>query len=448
VWTSLRSRRREWAIGAAIAIVAIAAASLAMPALTGSAAASPAADATPGADPTGLSSISLATATAGLPSPSDTGTPTPLPTPTATPFPLIDMFAPMPPESPAPANHHVPSEKPGPPLVDPGRDIPDQSFLWLVAKASGRVVLSNGKIDLLAAGTYPLANPLTGAALPDARTLDVGWTRWIIEPTGTGKDAKNNSYTDLTYWNLCGPGAATVALYYWQQLTGHPDVTGMAGYFLEPYKASGVGWPSPGPVFVGTNGKQQHVGTYWNGRMRAPGYWANSRGFVMYMAMAVLPAGWTSPGIDVFVGGDGKPLYPTRGSPPNDMQAALNWEASGHAADWAETWYANVPKWDPTMARDLQAAVMLDVGRDGVPVIVQADTYYLPNWKNGSRTPHTRHSVTIVGYDNEARTFTYLDTCGRSCNSRGGNANGQVHVISQAQMVQAVSQDWGMGFVW
>jgi hypothetical protein len=443
--TSLRSRRRGWAIGGAVAvvaIVAIAAASLAMPALTGSAAAPSAGSSF--ADPSGLPSAPLDTATPEPSSPSVTGTPTPLPTPTATPFPLIDMFAQRPPESPPPAAHNVPSERPGPPLVDPGRDIPDQSFGWLVTKASGRVVLLNGKIGLLPSGTYPLADPVTGAALPEARTLDVGWTRWIIEPTGTGKDAKNNSYTDLTYWNLCGPGAATVTLYYWQQLTGHPDVTGMAGYFLEPYKASGVAWPSPGPAF----GKQQSVGTYWNGRMRAPGYWANSRGFLMYMAMAVLPAGWTSPGIDVFVGGDGKPLYPTRGSPPNDMQAALNWEASGHAANWAETWYANVNKWDPTMARDLQVAVMLDVGRDGVPVIVQADTYYLPNWKNGSRTPHTRHSVAIVGYDNKAKTFTYLDTCGRSCNSRSGNANGQIHVISQAQMVQAVSQDWGMGFVW
>jgi hypothetical protein len=58
--------------------------------------------------------------------------------------------------------------------------------------------------------------------------------------------------------------------------------------------------------------------------------------------------------------------------------------------------------------------------------------------------------VTIVGYDNSANppTYTYLDTCGRSCNSRPGNANGKVHVISQAAMVKAVSKDFGMGFIW
>jgi hypothetical protein len=65
-------------------------------------------------------------------------------------------------------------------------------------------------------------------------------------------------------------------------------------------------------------------------------------------------------------------------------------------------------------------------------------------------TPHTRHAISIVGYDNTANppTFTYLDTCGRSCNNRGGNQNGQIHVISQAQMVKAITDGNGMGFIW
>jgi hypothetical protein len=437
-------------VGAAIAIiVVIAAVALAIPAGAGSAGA-------PSGDPASLSSASNAPGSAETaaptlsPSPSERVTFTPWPTATPRPFALIDMFAPEPPETPPPAGHHVPTEPPGPPLVDPGRDFREQSFGWLVAKASGRVALVNGTITILPSGTYPLVNPITGADLPAARTLDTTWTRWIIEPPAYGKDAKGNSYSDLTYWNLCGPGAATVTLYYWEQLTGHPDVTTKAGYFIEPYAQVGMGWPNPGPVFVGTNGKANRLGTYWAGTMRAPGYYAFGRGFIMYMAMAVKPAGWTVPGVDVFAGGNGRPLYPTRGSPMPNTQAALNWEASGHADDWAETYYATVEKWDPTMARDLQVAVMLDVGRDGVPVIVSADTYYLPNWQYGSRTPHTRHSVTIVGYNNESNppTFAYLDTCGRSCNSRAGNANGQIHVISQAQMVKAVSEDWGMGFIW
>jgi hypothetical protein len=375
--------------------------------------------------------------------------PTLIPVPTSN-FTPIDMFAPEPPPSPEPTRKGGGTQRPETPLVDPGRDIPAQSFDWLTRKAAGRVVLLDGKIGLLDLGADPLSYPATGRALPAARTLDLRWSRWIVEPPAAGKDAKGNRYTDLTYWNLCGPGAATVALYYWQGLTGHPNVTGTAGYFLDPYVAAGVAWPANGPSFVAPDGTAQHMGTYWSGTVKVSGFTARGRGFLMYLAMAVKPAGWSSPGIDVFVGGDGKPLYPTRGSPPPDTQAALNWEAAGHAAAWAETWYATVEPWDPTIARDITAAVMLDVGRDGVPVVVSADAFYLPNWQNGSRTPHTRHSVSIVGYDNTANppTFTYLDTCGRSCNSRAGNQSGQIHVISQANMAKAVSLGNGMGFIW
>jgi len=105
---------------------------------------------------------------------------------------------------------------------------------------------------------------------------------------------------------------------------------------------------------------------------------------------------------------------------------------------------------DPQLARDLTAAVTLDVGRDGVPVVAAVDTYGLPNWQDGSATPHIRHAVAIVGYDNAASppTFTYIDTCGRACNARGGNETGQLHVISQAQMVAAIGDSLGSGFDW
>jgi hypothetical protein len=129
----------------------------------------------------------------------------------------------------------------------------------------------------------------------------------------------------------------------------------------------------------------------------------------------------------------------------------LNWEVSRHdPADWAQTYYAYVIRQDPTLARDLTAAVMLDVGRDGVPVIGAVDTFNLPNWQAGSATPHTRHAIAIVGYDNSATppTFTYIDTCGRSCNARGGNQNGQIHVIAQSDMVLALQNEVGGGFVW
>ncbi len=74
-----------------------------------------------------------------------------------------------------------------------------------------------------------------GWPCPPGATLDTSWTRWIVEPPGYGTDEKGDHYSDLSYWNLCGDGATTVTLWYWQQLTGGPDVTGTAGYFLDPY---------------------------------------------------------------------------------------------------------------------------------------------------------------------------------------------------------------------
>jgi hypothetical protein len=287
--------------------------------------------------------------------------------------------------------------------------------------------------------------------VPAARTLDLTWTRWVVEPPAAGKDAKGDRYYDLSYWNLCGPGATTITLYYWQQLTGAPNVTGTAGWYRDPYVAAGSYWPKNGPVFTQPNGKPQPLGTYWSGADSVSGFTAHGRGFLMYAAMKVKPAGWTSPGVDIMVDAEGRPRYPLLGAPPADIQAALNWEASGHqASGWQDTYYTSVGRWDPTLARDLQVAVMLDIGRDGVPIVMAVDTVGLPNWQNGSRTPHTRHAITIVGYNNAANppTYTYLDTCGRGCNSRAGNTGGQIHVISQAGMVAALTAAHGMNFIW
>jgi len=335
-------------------------------------------------------------------------------------------------------------------FVDARRPLVEQSADWLSLKASGRVNLQGGRIGLLDAGSNPLIGA-SGAPLPAARTLDVGWTRWVVEPPGSGVDEKGNRYSDLSYWNFCGPGTMTVALYYWQQLTGRPNVTGTAGYYLDPYAAEEVAWPSGGPSFVSSSGAAEQLGTYWSGTDTVSGYRANGRGYMMYLAMAAQPPTWASTGIDVFSDQHGHPLYPTRGASPRSILMAINWEVSGHdPSAWADAWYTAVTNVDPTLSRDLQLAVMLDVGRDGVPVIAAVDTFELPNWQAGAATPHIQHGVTIVGYDNAANppTYTYIDTCGRSCDNRGGNQNGQVHVITQAAMVRAIRDTGGSGFIW
>jgi hypothetical protein len=370
--------------------------------------------------------------------------PTFAPTPAGPPFHEVDLFV-----SPSaqPARGALPTDPSY--ALDPGRPLPSQTGLWLHLKAAGRIALVDGKVVVLPVLANPMLNPTTGEPVPSARSLDVGWSRWIVEPYGYGHDAQGFSYSDRNYWNLCGPGATAVALYYWQQLTGHPDVTGTEGYFLDPYAAEGVAWPSPGPT-VARSGKTR-IGTYWSGSDRVNGFTAHGRGYVMYLAMAVQLPIWRSPGMAVFSTAGGQPLYPTRGSSRANIQTVLNWEVSNHnQADWIEAWYASVLRPDGYLARDLQTAVMLDVGRDGVPVVAAVDVYGLPNWQAGTATPHTRHAIAIVGYDNDANppTYTYIDTCGRACNRRAGNSSGQIHVIPQAAMVKAIQDRLGSGFVW
>jgi len=401
------------------------------------------------ATPSPSARVAYATPTAGpteTATPSVTAEPTPEPTPPGPTFPPVDVFATP---SAAPAHGALPTDQVDSPA--PRRPVPAQSAEWLRLKAAGRVALIDGQVVVLGAAANPLLDPASGLAVPAARTLDTAYALWIIEPLGYGYDAKGNRYSNLNYWNLCEAGATTAALYYWQGLTGRPDVTGTAGYFLDPYAAEGASWPAPAGPTVARSSSGARIGTYWSGSDNLNGYTAHARGYIMYIGMAMQPPGWQSAGQAVYADAKGKPLYPTIGAPRTNIQVALNWEASGHAAaGWAEFWYASVMRFAPTADRDLRMAVTLDVGRDGVPVVVELDTHGLPNWQAGAATPHIRHAVTIVGYDNAATppTYTYIDTCGRACNNRGGNQNGQVHVIAQSQMVLAMQDTVGSGFVW
>jgi hypothetical protein len=331
---------------------------------------------------------------------------------------------------------------------DARRPFPNQPLDWLKTKASGRVALVNGQFTILPAGANPLVNLSTGLAVPDKAILDTSWTRWIIEVPGSGIDEKGNSFSNLSYWEFCGNGAMTVVLWYWQQLTGHPNVTGTEGYFLDPYEAEGVAWPARGPEIAVRNGTR--LGTYWSGSDTVSGFEAHGRGFEMYLAMAASPPTWQSTGYSLWAL-DGKPLYPSFGTPPNNVLAGLNWEVSGYDQSiWPTAYYSFVFPSDPTLARDLTEAVTIDVGRDGVPVLAMVDSFNLPNWQAGAETPHIGHSIAIVGYDNTANppTFTYTETCGRACNRRGGNQNGDIHVIPQADLVKAIQNQKGLGFAW
>ncbi len=183
------------------------------------------------------------------------------------------------------------------------------------------------------------------------------------------------------------------------------------------------------------------------------GFTARDRGYTMYLATAVAPPGWVLPGVLDYTKPDGTALFPTDGTYPGVLAAALNWEASGHrVANWTSVWYTLVSKSDPSFASDLRSAVTADVGRDHVAVVAEVDTFDLPNWQGAGSlaATHTPHSITIVGYDNASSTptYTYLDTCGAACNDRAGNTNGGVYTISQAQLVKAMQDEMGSGFIW
>ncbi len=282
-----------------------------------------------------------------------------------------------------------------------------QDAAWLAAKSAHRTVL--GPDGNLVATDLPMTE------LPTVKRLVTADTALVVEPLGVGIDDRGTSYVDANYWNFCAPGGATVAAYYFgsSRVVARP-----AAYYIEPY----------GP---------RRVRTYWASADSVNGYPTKGRSYLMYMAEQVFPPGWATPGLAEFS------YYPTLGATLPDTRDALNWEISGHAAGWATWYYALQPAWGARWSEaQLHADVAWDIGYDNRPVVVAVDTAYLPNWSRS-----LGHSIVIVGYDDIARTYTYLDTCGRACNGSAGNRNGGVYTVSQRAMYLA-NASWGTGYLY
>ena len=73
-------------------------------------------------------------------------------------------------------------------------------------------------------------------------------------------------------------------------------------------------------------------------------------------------------------------------------------------------------------------------------VFADVNTAYLPNWSRG-----LGHSIAIVGYDDTAGTYAYVDTCGRRCNGSSQSTNGGVWHIAQSRMYTAITS-FGVGY--
>lgn len=263
------------------------------------------------------------------------------------------------------------------------------------------------------ASTAPDSAP-PDAGLPPGM-LDTSIVSRIVEPEGGGKDDANNSFTDKNYWNFCMPGAGTVALYYFlpSNVTSWP-----AGSFKEPSNA-------PSTIPPG--------GTYWASQDKVNGYATYGRAYLMHLAEQVKPPSYTAPGMVSFA------VYPSTGANMTDLRDALNWEASGHAQNWASFFYSITSSSGMTLA-GFHADIKKTID-GGHAVVVAADTGMLPNWSRS-----LSHAITVVGYDDKASTYKYTDTCGIHCNGSAKSKNGGVWTIAQTTLYQAVKTNGG-GYV-
>ena len=345
-------------------------------------------------------------------SPAATQSATPTASPSTTPMPTATA---RPTARPTPRPTPSPTARPSPSQTPTSTQTWQQDPQFLQAKAEGRVTVdSSGRAVVLAkAPSTPV--------YPEAIALDTKWSGRIQEPPKTGKDDNGRAYTDTNYAQFCGPGSASVVLYYWPD--SFQAVTTKAGTFTEPVDL----------------GKGRYASTYW--RAQDPtGY---ARGMIMYLA----DAEWPTPD-------RGMPWWPRPGvmrwsSRPSthveNLIDAINWEASGQSR--LDYFYVIVK------ASQLTAPALLDhVHSDidmGVPVVLAVRTsdgkVSLPDWRVRSRKSAVNHFVTIVGYDDASGTYSVMDTCGLSCNDR--EVAGGVRNISQTSvfsLVKAESDDDGI----
>ena len=292
---------------------------------------------------------------------------------------------------------------------------PDAAFVQ--AKDQGRVILSGGKVRVVAQAPSPVQYP---AAL----SLDTSWTRLMQEPPRVGVDDAGRAYTDYNYALLCGPGAAAVVLYYWPAT--RRSVTTRAGWFVEP-------------VSVGPN---RYARTYWK-PTDPTGY---GRGEIMYLAEVEWPVPdrglpwWSRPGL---MNWSAKP-------PSTDIWTladAINWEASGGTD--IHHFYVIQAASDLTM-QALADHIHSDIAA-GVPVVIAARTsdgsVALPFWSVRSTQRAVNHYVTVVGYDDTAGTYTLIDTCGPSCNDR--NMRAGRGIIRQSALFSLIgAESDNDGIIW
>ncbi len=306
-------------------------------------------------------------------------------------------------------------------VADPSAYHPDPTFLAL--KNAHRLLrMPDGSVTVLSADAVAPAS-----SYPSSSTLDTSWAIHVLEPLGGTKiaDDAGQLYTDWDYWNFCSAGGATIAMQYWSALPS----TFAAGKYLEPNgPVRNTQNPPAGLCPLPFTGTTWHTSDSYNGRS-----------YLMYMAMAVNPSGWQSlgwqPGVVNF-----SSYWPDDMGTMSKLVDALNWESSGHNSNYSGYFWANLFYSSPSQAATFNADIVYDISAERVPVLAALRTGGLPNWSTSY--PHT---VSIVGYDNNAGTYSYVDTCGISCGA--STNNGKVWTTSQANLFNAIAALPG-GITW
>jgi hypothetical protein len=137
--------------------------------------------------------------------------------------------------------------------------------------------------------------------------------------------------------------------------------------------------------------------------------------------------------------------YPSKGVTLYAMAATLNWAASGeNSSDWLHYYYTLYWISQNNNHSDLHSDVVWDIAYNNIPVVAEVDASYLPNWDPSGGNIH--HFITIVGYNDTAGVYYYMDSCGKTtaCNGWSNNSDddpgtGYPYQVSQGAMWNAVT---------
>jgi hypothetical protein len=266
-----------------------------------------------------------------------------------------------------------------------------QDAAWRKAKEERRLVIKNGQSVILTQA--PLITP------PSSFTLGTFVLGKTYEPPPHSTDSKGISYTDGYYANFCGAGAGTVAMGSWG------DVLGINNRGLQAYTE-----PASAPFRLTTN---------WDD--------TNNRSYLMYFAEQLLVPGWSqnySGVVDFYT-------YPLAGTQSGTLTDALNWEASGHSSQyWKNFYYGNYAATGLSESQ-FNFDITGDLGLTHRADVLFVTTSYLPSWSRGG----VIHAISVIGYDNNKGTYTYVETCGSDgCGSLGQG----IYTMPQHQLYQAM----------